>query len=305
LIADNGGSCGLTTAGSGKTILTGNNSYTGPTYILNGISGAAAGTLQVGANGTSGSIASSSAVIDNGVLAFNRSDNTSVSGAISGIGSLTKLSAGALTLTANNTLSGLVTISAGTLQLGSGGAAGAISNTTAIIDNGTLVFDNNTTVSYPKVISGYGSLVQFGSGTLVIATNETYSGNTIVSNGTMTLTASGSISNTASITVKGGALLDVSALAGGGLTLRSTSPAETLAGSGTINGSVTTAAGATLEVIPGISPVTGTLTINNGLTLNGGNFKFDVGNASNDKINSATLTETAGTVVINVTGGTC
>ena len=298
VIADNGGATGLTTAGGGKTILTGNNIYTGPTYILNGISGSPAGTLQIGANGTSGSIASSSAVIDNGVLAFNRSDNTSVSGVISGSGSLTKLSAGVLTLTANNTLSGLVTISAGTLQLGNGGASGAVSNAVNIVDNGTLVFDNNNTVSYPQPISGYGNLVQFGSGNLIIATNETYSGNTVVSNGTMTLTATGYLTNTASITVNGVGLFDVSALPGGTLTLR-TATAETLAGSGTINGSITTAGGTTLS--PGNS--IGTLTINNDLALSGGNYLFDVGNASSDRINSATLHENSGTFVINVTGG--
>jgi autotransporter-associated beta strand protein len=243
------GPCALTTAGGGLTILTGNNTYTGLTYINNGYNGAAPGTLQIGANGTSGSIASSSAIIDNGTLAFSRSDNTSV-GAISGTGSLAKLGGGVLTLTTNNSLSGLVTISAGTLQLGTGGPAGSVSNTTAIINNGTLVFNNNNTVGYPNLISGYGNVVQFGSGNLIIATNETYSGNTVVSNGTLTLTASGSISNTASITVNAGALLDVSAVSSG-LALRSAAPPEVLMGSGTVNGSVTTATGTTLEPIPG------------------------------------------------------
>jgi autotransporter-associated beta strand protein len=295
------GPCALTLSGGGTTILTGNNTYTGPTYINNGISGATPGTLQIGANGTSGSIAYSSAIIDNGTLAFSRSDNTSA-GAISGTGSLQKLGGGVLTLTANNSLSGSVTISAGTLQLGTGGAVGSVSNTTAIVDNGTLVFDNNNTVSYSKPISGYGGLVQFGSGNLIIATNEAYSGATTVSNGTMTLTASGSIPNTTAITVNAGALLDVSAVSGG-LVLRSTAPAEVLSGSGTINGSVTTASGTTVS--PGNSSgAIGTLTINNDLALSGGSFLFDVGNASSDRINSATLHENSGTVVINVTGGT-
>ena len=143
--------------------------------------------------------------------------------------------------------------------------------------------------------------MQFGTGTLIIATNETYSGNTTVSNGTMTLTASGSVANTASITVNAGALLDVSAVSGG-LVLRSTAPAEVLSGSGTINGSVTTASGTTVS--PGNSSgAIGTLTINNDLALSGGSFLFDVGNASSDRINSATLHENSGTVVINVTGG--
>jgi fibronectin-binding autotransporter adhesin len=306
VIADNGGATGLTTGGGGTTILTGNDTYTGPTYINGGFAGTAPGVLQVGANGTSGSIASSSAVIDNGTLAFNRSDNDSVSGVISGSGNLTKLSAGALTLIANNTLSGLVTVSAGTLQLGNGGAAGSVSNAVSIVDNANLVFDNNNTVGYKNPISGYGSLVQFGSGNLVIATNETYSGITIVSNGTMTLTATGYLTNTASIAVNSGAVLDVSALAGG-LTLRSAVPAEVLSGSGTINGSITTSSGTTLS--PGFNGAVGTLTINNNLTLNGGSFNFSVNNAAGNVGGSqvsvgGTLTENSGTVVvINVLNG--
>ena len=289
----------LTTSGQGTVILTGNNTYMGPTYISAGYSGLPAGTLQVGANGTSGSIASSSAVIDNGILAFNRSDNTSVSGVISGSGSLTKLSAGALTLTANSTLGGLVTVSSGVLQLGNGGAAGSVSNALGIVDNGTLVFDNNNTVGFPKPIGGSGGLIQFGSGNLLIATNETYSGSTVVSNGTVTLTASGSISNTAAIVVKSGGIFDASAA--GGLTLRSSLPAEILAGNGAINGLVTTAAGTTLT--PGTNGVIGTLTFNNGLTLNGGSYVFDVSNAGSDSNHVAgTLAENGGLLIINVVG---
>ena len=300
VIADNGGATGLTAAGGGVTVLTGNNTYTGPTYIENGYAGAAPGVLQIGNNSTSGTIASSSAVIDNGNLAFNRSDSIAVNGVISGFGGLTKLSAGALTLTANSTLSGQVTISAGTLQLGNGGAAGSFSNTVGVLDNATLVFDNNNTVSYPKPISGYGGVVQFGSGNLVIATNEIYTGNTTVSNGTLTLTASGSISNTAVITVMSGALLDVSAA--GGLTLRSSPPAEVLQGNGTINGQVTTTNGTTLDVLPGVSGF-GTLTFNNALNLTGGSFKFDVSNTGSDLINvGGALAETSGNIVINKTG---
>ena len=139
-----GGGIGADNVGQGKTLLTGNNTYTGPTYISAGYSEFPAGTLQVGNGGTSGSIATSSAVIDNGTLAFNRSDNTSVSGAISGSGGLTQAGTGALTLTANSTLSGLVTVSSGTLQLGNGGAAGSVSNALGMVLQMQLVFDTKT-----------------------------------------------------------------------------------------------------------------------------------------------------------------
>ena len=296
---------GLTSAGMGTTVLAGNNTYTGPTYIDNGFALGPAGTLQIGNGSTSGSISTSSAIIDNGNLAFNHSDNISF-GLITGTGNLTKLNSDVLTLTANNTLSGVVTISGGTLQLGNGGAAGSVSNAAAIVDNATLTFNHNNTVSYPNVISGYGNLVQFGTGNLIIATNETYAGSTIVSNGTITLAASGSISNTFSIVVNAGTTFDVSAL-GGGLVLRSVgaAPGEVLTGNGTINGSVTTAAGTTVQPTPSTGAY-GTLTISGNLNMSGGAFRFSVGNGSgnHDLINvGGTLTENGGTIVLNITGG--
>ena len=57
----------LTVNGAGTQVLAGSNTYTGPTTILTG-------TLQIGSGGATGSIDSSSGVVDNGILAFSRSD---------------------------------------------------------------------------------------------------------------------------------------------------------------------------------------------------------------------------------------
>ena len=294
IIADNGSATALTLGGLGGTlILTNNNTYTGTTYIN-------AGSLQVGAGAALGSIATSSGIIDNGgTLSFNRPDSTSV-GAVSGKGGIIQLGTGTLTLAADNTLAGLVTVSAGTLQVGNGGAVGSISNITSVVDSGTLVFNNSGTLGYAGVISGIGSVVQNGSGTLILKTNETYVGNTTVGNGTLALSASGSISNTPAIVVNAGAIFDASAA--GGLTLRSAVPSEILAGSGTINGSLTTAGGT--KVTPGTNGVIGTLTFNNNLNLNGGNLVFDIVNSgASDQIRVAgVLNENAGNVLVSVVG---
>ncbi len=106
---------GMTLGGSGTVILSGANTYTGPTNITGG-------TLRLGDGGTTGSLNPNS-LISVGIGATfqtNRSDDivqgTAFSGAaISGAGGLNKSGAGKLTLTAANTYTGPTTISAGTL----------------------------------------------------------------------------------------------------------------------------------------------------------------------------------------------
>jgi len=100
------GSGSLTKAGTGQLILTGNNTYTGGTTI-------SGGALMIGSGGTSGSIVGN--VINNGQLTFNRSDNLTFEGQISGTGAVTKSGAGTLTLTGNSTYLGLTFASQGTL----------------------------------------------------------------------------------------------------------------------------------------------------------------------------------------------
>ena len=174
------GTGSVTQQGSGTTVLTGNSNYTGGTTI-------SAGTLQLGAGGTTGSIVGD--VANNGALVFNRADAYTFGGLISGGGAVTQAGAGTTVLTADNTYAGGTTISAGTLQLGNGGGTGSVAG--PISNAGTLVVDRNNNVVLAGPIRGSGKLVQQGVGDTFLTGDNTYSGGTVISAGTLRLGAGG------------------------------------------------------------------------------------------------------------------
>ncbi len=163
-------------AGTGTTTFTANNTYSGTTTI-------SAGTLQIGNGSSTGSLGSGT-VVDNSHLAFNHSDDVSVSNAISGTGNLSQIGSGKVTLTGNNTYSGTTAISAGTLQIGSGGTSGTV-GTGAISNNSALIFDRSDDLTIGGIISGTGDVTQAGTGTTILTADNTYSGTTTISAGTL------------------------------------------------------------------------------------------------------------------------
>ena len=123
-------------AGSGTLVLTGDNTYSGGTTINTG-------TLQIGNGGTTGSVPGN--IVNNAALAFNRSDDVTYGGVISGTGSLTQASAGQLTLTGTNTFTGGTTVSAGRLVVNGSLASGVLVNNGATL-GGTGTIGGNVTV---------------------------------------------------------------------------------------------------------------------------------------------------------------
>ena len=111
-------------AGSGTLVLTGDNTYSGGTTINTG-------TLQIGNGGTTGSVAGN--IVNNAALAFNRSDDVTYGGVISGTGSLTQAGPGQLTLTGNNTFTGGTTVNAGRLAVN-----GSLASGVAVLGGGNL-----------------------------------------------------------------------------------------------------------------------------------------------------------------------
>ncbi|WET38901.1 autotransporter-associated beta strand repeat-containing protein [Citrobacter enshiensis] len=183
------GSGALGFTGTGTTVLNGANTWTGTTTIGSG------GSLQVGTGGTTGTLGSG-ATVNNGVLAFNRSNAYTYGGVISGTGSLQNIGSGTTTLSGINTFTGGVDVSAGKLVLtnannsvsGSTIASGATlelnggssSISGNIANNGALIFSRGAAYTFAGTISGTGTVNQNAGNWITLTGANTYSGGTFI-----------------------------------------------------------------------------------------------------------------------------
>jgi len=241
---------------AGTWALTGTNTYTGNTVINGGI-------LQLGAGGTTGSIASANIINAAGTLAFDRSNTMTIAGTISGGGDVVQRGAGTTALTAANTYTGGTRIDGGTLQLGNGGAIGSILGN--VVDNGTLAFNRSDVYGFGGLISGTGGVTQSGSGTTVLALANSYKGATQVTAGTLLIDGDQSAATGTTTVGNGG----------------------TFGGRGIVGGNVVVSDGGAFN--PGDAGAAGTITVNGSLSLASGaamNYQFGqanvVGGALND-----------------------
>jgi fibronectin-binding autotransporter adhesin len=110
--------------------------------------------------------------------------NVVVEDSVSSFG-FTKTGAGTMVLGQNNTFDGAVTISAGVLQVGTGGGSGTLGNFAGTItNNGALAVNRNNTFTLNNVISGSGELRNIGGGTTILTANNSYT-TTSISSGTI------------------------------------------------------------------------------------------------------------------------
>ncbi|EGP06947.1 YapH protein [Bradyrhizobiaceae bacterium SG-6C] len=184
---------------AGKTILSGNNTYTGATNI------SAGATAQFGNGSTTGLISGN--VTNNGAMIVNLSSSATYAGVISGSGTFEKAGSNTLSLTGANTFTGGTTISSGTLNIGAGGTTGSITGN--IVNNSILAFNRSNSFTFSNLISGTGSVDKMSAGTVTLAAANTYTGGTSVSQGTLRLGASNRLASTGSLFIFGGATFDL------------------------------------------------------------------------------------------------
>ena len=188
---------------SGSLVLTANNSYSGATVINSGAA------LQVGNGSSTGSLGSTTAINNNGQLIYNLTSNPIISNNISGIGQLVQSGSGTLILTGSNSY-GPTVINSGTVQVGNGTSAGTLGQS-GVTDNGSLKLDLSSNLNIGGAISGTGSVVQAGTGTVIMPNVNTYSGGTTVSSGILQVSGNNvsglSALGKGNVTVSGGATL--------------------------------------------------------------------------------------------------
>lgn len=143
---DGGGN--LTKTGTATLILGGDATHTGGTTV-------SAGTLQIGNAGTTGTHAGD--IVNNGTVAFFRSDDCTYPGVISGTGALVNLGGGTLTLTGASTFTGTATLSGGTTRLGGADNRLPVDTQLAIANAAGVVFDLNGFKQDVRYLSGGGT----------------------------------------------------------------------------------------------------------------------------------------------------
>ena len=275
----------LTKNGTGLLAVGNANSYTGGTLVN-------AGRLVVNASGALGT--GTVLVLQNAEIGLG---GATLANAISGAGKVIKTANNTGSLTGNNAYSGGTDIQQGTLlvnspaALGSGGVA---IGSGAFLD---IDYSGSSNAVLNNVVSGAGSLIKDGAGTVVINASNTFSGGTAINGGRLGLNFGDGL-GTGGVTINSGAELGIgnvavaNTLTGTGRVVKTASGTGTLSGNNTYSGG-TDIQGGNLNVANTAALGSGTVSIAAGSSLS-------VGIATNQTLaNSLTG---AGSLVKSVAG---
>ena len=271
-----GGAGGLIKNGAANLTLSGVNSYAGGTLLNAGGlivgNGAAlgSGTLTVGGAATldnTQALALANNIALNAGLTVQGSQDLTLNGNIAGAGSLTKNGASTLTLNGANTYTGGTYVNSGTLALGAAASLAATGTVTVasgatfdlsagqgaqvfgtLAGAGNIKMGSNSLLAggsadgiFSGSVSGTGTLVKQGSGTQTLTGANSYTGGTLVADGTLRAGSTTALVQGTGYQVLSGATLDLN---GNALQASSLSGAGTVAlGAGTLT--VNSAAGST------------------------------------------------------------
>ena len=184
--------------------------------------------------------------------------SSGANGALTGASGINKQNTGKLIIDVTNNLSGPVTISGGTVQVGNGTSFGSL-GTGVVTNNGALAFNrSDTALNVGNAIRGTGTVSFDGLGTVTVSGNSDYSGNTEITNGIVVLTSSTGLGSASSGTV---------ATNGGQLYITANvNVAEglTLGGAGALRKG---GAGLTVDTAPVVLAADTTITVDGGATL--------------------------------------
>lgn len=289
--------------GTGTATFTRAIEYTGTTTISNG-------TLA----GTTTALWDD--ITNNAALNYNQSGDGEYAHVIDGTGEVIKSGAGVVTFSGVNTYTGKTTINGGWLSItqdanlgtapGSatpghltltGGGVLWTKETFALSPNrgisigtdsyGMINVYTGTTLTYGGVIAGSGSLYKVGAGILKLGGVNTYSGETVINEGTVQSNVSGGLSDNSAFTVGDGTCLDLNSCSD---TIKS------LAGSGSVllGGATLTAGDANNQTFSGVISGDGGKIVKEGAgtwTLAGSNTY-----TGGTTVNAGTLSATTATI---------
>ena len=253
-------------SGAGKLTLTANQTLTGGAIVESG-------TLQIGNGAASGNVGN---IANSGTVIFNRSDDYTYSGTISGSGGVTN-NGFIVRIGAAQTYTGPTVINSGFFVLPAGIDNALAPQTVVTVASGAN-FDISSRALTIAGLNGGGSVYSYNtsSGALTsnVATGETHTFSgamggpfpnfAFTKSGTGTQVLTGANTHTGATTINGGTLVVNGSISGSTTTVDS---GGTLAGSGTL-ASVNVLSGGTLS--PGNSPgllTTGNLALGSGSTL--------------------------------------
>jgi autotransporter-associated beta strand protein len=285
------GASSLNIAGTGKVYLSGTGSgFSGTTNVTSG-------TLNVSGSNT---------VLGSGAVNVSTGGNLQLQGGISLANAITINGSGTSgngaieNFAGNNTLSGGITLGSASRIQSDTGTLALTGNIT--LGANTLTAGGPGNLTQSGVIAGTGGLTKDGSGTLTLSGNNTYSGATTVSAGTLRLGASERINNVSAVSVAAGAIFDVNGvtetigsiagagevrLGGGTLIAGGNNTSTTFSGDLNGPGTLTKAGTGTLTIASDVS-------FGGNLNLNAGTLQVNV-----DNIFAGTVTINAGTLRLN------